>query len=163
MVTFRLAKEKDLENIVNTYNASIPSRMATADLEPVSVESKQSWFREHRADKRPVWIVLYNKQYAGWMSFSSFYGRPAYDASTELSLYLERKFQGMGIGKICVRYALEQAPRFGINNVMGFIFAHNEASLRLFYSFGFERWALLPDVAELDGIKRDLVIVGKKI
>ena len=28
---------------------------------------------------------------------------------------------------------------------------------------GFERWGLLPRVAELDGIERDLVIVGRRL
>jgi phosphinothricin acetyltransferase len=28
---------------------------------------------------------------------------------------------------------------------------------------GFEQWGLLPQVAELDGIKRDLVILGLRL
>lgn len=30
-------------------------------------------------------------------------------------------------------------------------------------SFGFQDWALLPNVAVLDGVERSLVIVGKRI
>ncbi len=44
MVKFIKAEEKDLPNIVDIYNQIIPSRLATADLEPVSVESRKSWF-----------------------------------------------------------------------------------------------------------------------
>jgi phosphinothricin acetyltransferase len=47
--------------------------------------------------------------------------------------------------------------------LLGFIFAHNEPSLKLFKQLGFEQWAMLPDVAELDGIERSLVILGKRI
>jgi L-amino acid N-acyltransferase YncA len=47
--------------------------------------------------------------------------------------------------------------------LLGFIFGHNEPSLQLFYRFGFEKWGHLPNVAELDGIERDLIILGKKI
>ena len=36
-------------------------------------------------------------------------------------------------------------------------------SRRLFDGFGFKRWALLPRVAELDGIERDLVFIGLRI
>ena len=163
MTEFRLATEQDLEKIVHTYNASIPKRMATADLETVSVESKREWFREHSAEARPIWIVLYNSEYAGWMSFSSFYGRPAYQATAELSVYLEENMQGKGLGKDCLNFAIRFAPKIGVHTLLGFIFAHNTISLKLFYSSGFEQWALLPAVADMDGQKRDLIIVGRKI
>jgi phosphinothricin acetyltransferase len=42
-------------------------------------------------------------------------------------------------------------------------FGHNTISLNLFYQFGFEKWAHLPEVANLDGIYRDLIILGKKV
>ena len=38
---FRDALKTDLEKIVEIYNSTIPSRMVTADTEPVSVESKK--------------------------------------------------------------------------------------------------------------------------
>ena len=38
------AHQSDLPKIVSTYNSTIASRLVTADLEPVSVESKQAWF-----------------------------------------------------------------------------------------------------------------------
>jgi phosphinothricin acetyltransferase len=43
---------------------------------------------------------------------------------------------------------------------MAIIFAHNQPSLRLFEKFGFQRWGYLPQVAELDGVERDGVILG---
>jgi len=36
-------------------------------------------------------------------------------------------------------------------------------SLRLFKNFGFETWGCLPRVAMLDGIPRDLAILGKRL
>jgi L-amino acid N-acyltransferase YncA len=51
----------------------------------------------------------------------------------------------------------------GIKTLMGYIFKHNEPSLRLFRDHGFEDWALLPNIAVLDGIKRSVVILGKRL
>jgi L-amino acid N-acyltransferase YncA len=59
--------------------------------------------------------------------------------------------------------ALSAAPGLGIHTVLGFIFGHNEASLRLFRGFGFGEWGALPRVAVLDGIERDLLILGRRI
>jgi phosphinothricin acetyltransferase len=47
--------------------------------------------------------------------------------------------------------------------LLGYIFAHNEPSLKLFLQLGFLEWAHLPDIAELDGIKRSLKILGKRV
>ena len=47
--------------------------------------------------------------------------------------------------------------------LLGYIFSHNELSLRLFTNHGFERWGYLPGVTRLDGIDRDVVIMGKRV
>lgn len=54
-----------------------------------------------------------------------------------------------------------QLPKLTVDTIVAYIFGHNIPSLKLFKSFGFTQWGLLPQVAELDGIKRDLVILGR--
>ena len=162
-ITFKYATLEDLPMIVDIYNSTIPGRMVTADTEPVSVEDRLNWFHEHNAEKRPLWVVEYENKICGWVSLQSFYGRPAYNATAEVSIYLHEHFRGKGLGKKILSKVIEECPKFEIETLLGFIFGHNEPSLRLFSNFGFENWAHLPEVAKLDGIKRDLVILGKKI
>jgi phosphinothricin acetyltransferase len=162
-ISFVNAEASDLTKIVATYNSTVASRLVTADLEPVTVESKKSWFDAHSTAHRPLWLVLADGDYAGWMSFNSFYGRPAYDGTVEISIYLEEKHRGKGLGKACLQKAISSSTDLNIRNLLGFIFAHNDPSLKLFASFDFQKWAHLPEVAEMDGILRDLIIVGKKI
>jgi predicted O-methyltransferase YrrM len=45
--------------------------------------------------------------------------------------------------------------------MVGLIFGDNAASLRLFERLGFARWGLLPRVARVDDIERNLVIMGR--
>ncbi len=162
-VEFKYAQESDLKKIIDTYNSTIPSRLVTADLEPVSVESKLDWFNSHNKVNRPLWIVEVDNLYAGWMSFNSFYGRPAYNITAEVSIYLEENIRGKGLGNICLQKAIDEAKPRGIKNVLGFIFGHNEPSLKLFYKYKFEKWAHFPKVANMDGIERDLIILGLRI
>jgi L-amino acid N-acyltransferase YncA len=161
---FRDALITDLEKIVEIYNSTIPSRMVTADTELVPVESKKKWFDEHNSTKRPLWVVE-NKsnEIIGWVSFQSFYGRPAYDATVEISIYLATEQRGKGLGKQILQYCVDNAPKYGIKTLLGFIFAHNEPSIKLFRSFGFEDWAMLPNIAELDGQECGLKILGKRV
>ncbi len=160
---FRNAKDEDLAAIVATYNATVPGRMVTADLEPVLVEDKLKWFKEHKSDFRPLLIIEDHGKYAGWMSFTSFYGRPAYNGTAEISIYLDSNFHGLGIGKICLEKAEEIAKQIKVHTLLGFIFGHNEPSLNLFYKCGYEKWGHLPRVALMDEVERDLLILGKRI
>jgi L-amino acid N-acyltransferase YncA len=41
------AVEDDLPVIVEIYNSTVPSRMVTADPEPIPVESRRAWFFEY--------------------------------------------------------------------------------------------------------------------
>ena len=164
LLKYRDAVQKDLESIVEIYNSTIPTRMVTADTEPVSVESRQQWFNEHTADKRPLWVVENNKnEIIGWVSFQNFYGRPAYDATSEISIYLHESARGKGLGREILEYCISGAPAFHIKTLLGFIFAHNEPSLRLFRNSGFEEWAYLPNIAVLDGEEKGLKILGKRV
>lgn len=153
----------DLPAIVAIYNSIIAGRMVTADTEPVSVESKLHWFNNHNPSKRPLYIVKDNNSVIGWVSLESFYGRPAYNQTAEVSIYLDELARGKGYGKEILKTILDQCPSLGIKSLLGYIFAHNEPSLKLFKSFGFEQWALFPNVAVLDGVERSLIIVGKRV
>lgn len=164
MLSYRNATIEDLPQIVDIYNSVIPSGMVTADTTHVSVESKVQWFHKHSHDKRPLWIVenIHNEVF-GWVSFQSFYGRPAYDATVEIGIYLHPTQRGKGVGKEILHYCLENASHYGIKTLLGFIFAHNEPSLHLFKKAGFAEWGMLPDVANLFGVERSLIIMGKRI
>lgn len=161
---YRDATLNDLPVIVEIYNSTVAGRMVTADTEPVSVESKQKWFYEHNTGDRPLWVIEdETNSIVGWASFQSFYGRPAYNATVEISIYLSQGQRGKGLGKRVLQYCIDKAPALGIKTLLGFIFQHNGPSLKLFQHFGFETWATLPDIAVLDGEERSLVILGKRV
>jgi len=162
-MTVRDAAESDLPAIVAIYNAAIPGRLATADTEPVTVAQRLPWFREHEPAARPLWLAVDGTRTLGWLSFQPFYGRPAYRATAELSIYVSPAHQRRGIALALLTRAVAEAPRLGLRTLLGFVFGHNVPSLTLFERLGFERWALLPRVAELDGVERDLVIVGRRV
>jgi len=161
--TIRDAVGEDLPGIVAIYNQTIASREVTADLEPVSVAQRADWFAAHKPERHPLWVVERDGQLVGWLSYSAFHSRAAYDATAELSIYVDQSERGKGLGRDLLRRAIAHAPGIGLRNLVGLIFLHNRASLGLFETEGFARWGTLPEVAELDGIARSLVIVGRRI
>jgi phosphinothricin acetyltransferase len=162
-LSYRLATRDDLPRIVAIYNATIPSRQVTADLEPISVDSRSDWFDAHAPGVRPLWVVDLGGAVAAWLSFSSFYGRPAYNRTAEVSVYVDEHWRGQGVGRYLLQAAIRAAPGLGLDTLLGFIFGHNAPSLTLFERQGFSRWGHLPRVAVLDGVERDLVIVGLRV
>lgn len=163
-IQFKIAKQKDLSEIVRIYNETIPKKMATADTKPVSVKDRQPWFEAHQQVNRPLWVIRTNDQrIAGWISFGDFYGRPAYQHTSEISIYIDQKFRGQHLGRRALHFAEEQAPSLKINNILAFIFSHNTPSIGLFKSEGYEEWGLFPQVAEMDEKLYSLTIMGKKL
>ncbi len=159
-VVFRDAVLADLPDVVAIYNTTIAGREVTADLEPVGVDSRRAWFDAHEPSRRPLWVATVGDAVVGWLSFSDFYGRPAYAATVEVSIYLAESARGRGLGRTFLRRAIDAAPGLRIRTLLGFVFGHNAPSLALFEGFGFARWGTLPRVASLDGVERDLVILG---
>ncbi|ACK71417.1 GCN5-related N-acetyltransferase [Gloeothece citriformis PCC 7424] len=162
-MNIREATEGDLPTIVEIYNASIPSRLATADINPISVESRINWFYDHPPQSRPIWVMEIDNKVVGWLSFQSFLGRPAYHCTAELSLYVSPDYKRLGIGQKLLQQAIDKSPSLGLNTLIGYIFAHNKPSLQLFTKYEFQQWGFLPKVAVLDGIERDLIIVGRRV
>jgi phosphinothricin acetyltransferase len=162
-MTVRDATEADLPAIVAIYNSIIPGRMVTADLEPVTVASRLPWFQSHQQPNRPLWVAEENGVVIAWLSFDTFFPRAAYDGTVMIGLYVHEQHRRAGLGRMLLAKAMAHAPTLGVHTVLGYIFGHNEPSLRLFESFGFERWAHLPKIARMDNNERDLVILGKRV
>lgn len=160
-LNFRAAKLTDLPFIVAVYNQTIPKRNATADLEPVTVEDRQAWFAAHNQQTRPLWLIEVAGVPAGWLSLSDFYGRPAYQKTVEISLYLDQPFQHQGLGQKALAYVETQVDRLQIETILAFVFGHNTASQKLFRQQGYTRWGHFPKIAEMDQKKYDLDILGK--
>src|SRR5215212_9616168 len=139
-MAIRHATAADLPAIVAIYNASIPGRMATADIEPVTVAEREEWFRGFDAHSRPIWVYEAEGAAAGWMGLRSFYGRPAYHRTVESAVYVDPCHWRRGIADALISHALAAAPALGIANILAFVFAHNTPSIALFERHGFIRW-----------------------
>lgn len=156
------AEDNDIERVIEIYNAAIPGRLATADTEPATIESKRNWYFAH-SEKRPLYVALSDAKIIGWASFENFYGRPAYQETAELSIYIDPFYQKKGVGSEILKQCINLAPTLGVNTILGFIFEHNSSSINLFRNSGFQQWGLLPEVAEIDGNRYNLTIQGLKI
>lgn len=149
----------DLPAIVAIYNQSIASGRSTADLEPISVESRRAWFALFNPRKRPIWVALDGEAVVACIYLTSFYGgRAAYDKTAEISLYLAQNYQNRGVGTWLMQKMIAHCPQLGVTTLLGMHFDHNEATARLNRRLGFEVAGHLAEIAEIGGQKRGLLI-----
>jgi L-amino acid N-acyltransferase YncA len=159
--TLRDAARSDLPRIVEIYNASIPARLATGDLVPVSVEQREPWFNVHGPEKYPLIVAdTPDNKLIGWGSLSPFYGRAAYRYTAEISIYIASETARQGVASRIADELMLRAPKLGLKTLLAFIFAHNEPSVRFFSKRGYKLWGHLPRIADLDAVERDLDIYG---
>src|SRR5262249_8064749 len=129
---FRDARRGDLPAIVAIYNATVASRVVTADLEPVTVASKVPWFKAHSPDTYPLGAVEVGGAVAAWVSLTRYLERPAYAKTAEISVYVADAHRREGIGRAAVEHMLAAAPGLGLRTLLALVFGHNRPSLRLF-------------------------------
>ncbi|WP_287128926.1 GNAT family N-acetyltransferase [Candidatus Cyanaurora vandensis] len=159
-LTFRLAEPPDYERIIAIYNQAVPLRLSTADLVAVTLAQRASWFAE-RQGRYPLVVAEQTGEIYGWGALGTFYsGRAGYFECAEVSVYVALDLQGRGVGPALLRYLMDLARTHQFRRLVALVFAHNLASLKMCHRLGFERWGYLPGVANMDGMIRDVEILG---
>src|SRR5258708_3108204 len=155
----RDAAEADLPVIVGIYTQSIPGGGSTADNHPITVADRLEWFRKFDPAKRPIWVAEVDGRVIATAYLSSFYGgRPAYDATAEVSVYIAAASQRRGIGRRFKQWVIEQCPRLGVTTLLSMHFDHNEATRRINESLGFQQMGHLTEIPILHGHHQGLLI-----
>ena len=73
----RDAVEADLPAIIDIYNVAVTTRIATAQLVPVTLEERRDWLKEHSPDRHPFWVSEVDGEVAGWLTIKPFIPRCA--------------------------------------------------------------------------------------
>lgn len=162
-VRIRDARMEDLPAIVEIYNSTIPSRMVTADIRPVTLEERIAWFGQHNPERHPLTVMETGGQIVAWFSLQPFRERAAYIHTAEISVYVHKDFRSKGYGEKILADGLRRAPHAGIHNVVACIFSHNTPSLKIFTKLGFKVWGELPDVASIGKSEYSLTILGRRV
>ncbi|MDO8848774.1 MAG: N-acetyltransferase family protein [Coriobacteriia bacterium] len=133
----RPATADDVPAITAIYNQAVTDTTASFDLESKTLDERMTWFVNH-GPRHPVFVAEAEGQIAGWGSLSPYSERPAYDATVEISIYIERSWHRRGIGAALGQQLLASAREIGLHVIVARICTENEASLRLTRNLGFE-------------------------
>ena len=163
-LSVRDATDADLPAVVAIYNQSIPGGWSTADTAPVAVADRVEWFRKFDPKRRPLWVAELGGEVVAWVGLTSFYaGRPAYDATAEISLYVGTAHHSRGIGRYLKERMIAACPGLGVTTLLSLHFDHNAATQKLNDALGFVAMGHLTEIAVVNGVKRGLLISALRI
>lgn len=127
----------DLQRMLEIYNYVVRTSAATFDLIEQTMEQRSVWFLEHNKNY-PLLVGEVGGEVVAYCSLSQFRDKPAYANTVESSIYVDKRFQGLGIGKKLMTEVLRSASKLGYHVVVAGIAGGNNASVRLHESLGFE-------------------------
>jgi L-amino acid N-acyltransferase YncA len=141
----RRARPDDASAIAAIYNDSVLNSTATFDTVSRSEDAQRDWLDSHDA-RHPVLVAEVENAVVAWASLSPWSDRCAYERTAEASIYVEREWQGRGIGRSLLRRLLEDGRAANLHTVLARVAEGNEASLRLFEAMGFRRVGTMHEV-----------------
>ena len=160
----RLAAVEDIPAITEIYNQAIALKSATADISPVSEDSRRIWLAEHRADRYPVLVAEGPDAVMGYSSLSPYRpGRMALRYTAEISYYIHEDFRGLGVGSRLIEQAIELCSELRIKTLFAILLDINSDSVYILEKFGFQKWGHMPDVADFGGAECGHLYYGRRV
>lgn len=161
MARVRPAQPGDLKPITAIYNQAVLTSTASFDTSPRTEAQQQAWFGAHGA-RHPILVAEEQSgTVVGWASLSRWAEHGGYEATAEVSVYVEQTHRGQGIGRSLLAAVLAEGERSGTHAVIARIAQGNEVSIHLFEAMGFERIGLMREVGWKFGMLLDVVLMEK--
>ncbi len=160
----RIAQHGDLERIIEIYNQAIAAKFQTGFTESVKLEERAAWFYDHAPDKYPLFVYEMDNKVAGWLSVSPYRaGRGAFRYTAEISYFVHADYRKMGVASQLLVFGINACRQLHYKTLVAIVLDMNVASMKLMEKFGFHKWAMLPGVADFDGVECGHVYYGMKL
>jgi phosphinothricin acetyltransferase len=160
-IRIRPATSEDAAAIAAIYNQAVVGSTATFDTTPESVEEREMWLLAHTAPQHPVIVAERDEKVVGWASLSSYSARCAYEATVEVSAYIDEAARGRGIGTALMEAVLDAGRAGGVHAVLSRICTENAASLKMAERLGFFEVGVMREVGVKFGRRLDVMMLEK--
>jgi len=157
-VTVRPATLDDAPAICTIYNQGIEDRVATLETELRDADERRRWLSS-RGQRYPVVVAEHGVETVGWASLNVFNPRACYDHVADISVYVERKWRGRGVGRIMLGHLIELGRHRGFHKLVLACFPTNKPGVALYERLGFVPVGTYREQGLLDGQWVDVLIM----
>jgi L-amino acid N-acyltransferase YncA len=159
----RPAEQADVEAIVAIYNDVMRSSSTIWREEPTSVAERHEWLAETSTMGYPALVATDALGVLGFIAAEPFRPWPGYAATWEHSVHVRRDARSRGVGG-CLLDAMQATLRTRDAHMMvAGIDSENDGSLRFHARAGFLETGRMPEVGQVRGSWRHLVLLQKTL
>ncbi len=165
-VVVRDATVEDLPAITRQFNALIPTTTVAWRDHPADDEEMIDWFASQEAAGHPVLVAEVGGEVTGYTTWTWFRGGPrfpGYRHTRELTIHIDGRHHGRGVGRALIDALVERARASGVHVLIAGVDADNDGSIRFHERLGFKKVALLPEVGRKFERWLDLVLLQRII
>lgn len=144
-IKIRLAAPDDAEDILNIYKYYVLNTAVSFEYIVPEIEEFKNRIR-NILKKYPYFVALINDKIIGYAYAHAFGEREAYKYSAELSIYIDKNYKRLGIGRLLYNALEEKLKTFGITNLYALIVSKDKEdeyltfdSLKFHKSLGFKQ------------------------
>ena len=151
-ISIRRVEQGDLVALLDIYNHYVRETAITFDIEPRTLEQRQSWLEGFAGTGRyQCFVAVKDGRAVGWASSHPYKDRAAYDTTVMSSIYLAPDATGQGLGRRLYATLFDALGHEDIHRAFGGITLPNEASVALHRAFGFEPVGIYREVGRKFG------------
>jgi L-amino acid N-acyltransferase YncA len=165
-ILVRASADADVSAMLAIYRYHISrglGDLGAYEAEPLEDEDMKRRRKNMRKHRLPHLVAEVEGVIAGYAYAVPFRKRPAYRYTLKHSIYIHHAFVNSGIGRTLLPALMDACATAGYRQLIGYIDAANEASLRLHEAFGFVRVGLLPGVGFKFGQWVDSVMMQRAL
>jgi phosphinothricin acetyltransferase len=135
----RPAVRKDLARLTEIYNYYVVHTPVTFDVEPYTVERRESWFAQFGATGRYRLLVAEaNEVVIGYAGTTRFRPKAAYETTVETTIYCDQNVTGRGIGRRLYAALFDAVRGEDIHRFVAGYALPNPATAAIHERFGFK-------------------------
>ncbi|MGV8984361.1 N-acetyltransferase family protein [Clostridium sp.] len=144
---YKIEKMRDLDwdQVANIYLEGIKTGIATFQSE---VPTYENWNNGHISSCRFVARAYDN--ILGWAVLSPTSSRCVYEGVAEVSIYIDEKYKGKGIGKALLTDLIKESEKNGFWTLQSGIIRSNVSSIALHKKCGFREVGIREKVAKMN-------------
>ena len=166
-ISVRDSRDGDVPAMLAIYlhhiRRGVDPGLDVGEFEPPDAEDLKRRRKNMQKRKMPHIVAAENGVAVGYAYAVPFRKRPAYRYAIKHSIYVHNDHLRRGVGRLLMGALIDSCAAAGFRQMIGYIDAANQASLRLHESFGFRQVGYLPSIGYKFGHWTDTVMVQRSL
>ncbi|WP_187478132.1 GNAT family N-acetyltransferase [Amniculibacterium sp. G2-70] len=153
----RTMEYNDLGRVLEIYQEGISSKIATFQEQ----SDEKSWMKIHLEHSRFV-LENQNDEIVGWCALKKPENTTMYNGVAEISIFLEKEYQGKGLGKILLEKLILDSEENGIWTLQTHLMEENVLAIKIVEKFGFRKVGKREKINQIDGVWKDVFLFERR-